>query len=39
MGAFIIIGIIAVLYILQDTITEFLSGGKSFAPNENKPFI
>jgi hypothetical protein len=25
-----------VLYLLQDTITEFLCKGKSFAPNETK---
>lgn len=28
----------AVLWILRDTITEILSGGKSFAPNELKSF-
>jgi len=25
-----------ILYLLQDTITEFLCKGKSFAPNETK---
>lgn len=27
-----------VLYLLSDTITDVLSGGKSFAPNELKSF-
>jgi len=27
-----------ILYLLSDTITEALSEGKSFAPNETKPF-
>jgi len=27
-----------VLYLLQDTITEFLCKGKSFVNDENKPF-
>ena len=30
--------IIATLYFLQDTITEFLSGGKSFMPSEMKGY-
>lgn len=30
--------IISTLYILKDTITEALSGGKSFMPNEMKGF-
>jgi len=29
---------IGILWILSDTITEFLSGGKSFACNELKVF-
>lgn len=29
---------ILVLWVLSDTITEFLSGGKSFAPRELKSF-
>ena len=36
MGTFILIAILAILYILKDTITELLSGGKKFAPNETK---
>jgi hypothetical protein len=32
----ITLSIIAILWILSDTITEFLSNGKSFAPNETK---
>jgi len=27
-----------ILYLLSDTITEVLSDGDSFAPNETKPF-
>jgi len=27
-----------ILYLLQDTITEFLCKGKSFVNDENKPF-
>lgn len=34
-GLFIII---AGLYLLRDTITEFLSDGKSFSSNETKGF-
>lgn len=30
----LVLFIVAVLYLLSDTITEFLSNGKSFAPNE-----
>jgi hypothetical protein len=32
----ITLSIIAILWILSDTITDFLSNGKSFAPNETK---
>ena len=32
----ITLSIIAILWILSDTITDFLSKGKSFAPNETK---
>jgi hypothetical protein len=38
MTVILIILINAVLWILRDTITEILSGGKSFAPNELKSF-
>lgn len=34
--ALLIIGV--ALYLLSDTITEALSGGKTFAPNELKSF-
>lgn len=30
--------IFLVLWVLSDTITEFISGGKSFSPNELKSF-
>jgi hypothetical protein len=36
MGTIIIIAITALLYILKDTITELLSGGNKFAPNQTK---
>lgn len=36
MGTIIILPIIAILWILSDTIAELLSNGKSFAPNETK---
>jgi len=39
MGTIIILSIIAILWILSDTITESLkelSNGKPFAPNETK---
>lgn len=32
----ITLSIIAILWILSDNITEFLSNGKSFDPNETK---
>jgi hypothetical protein len=32
----ITLSIIAILWILSDTITEILSNGKSYAPNETK---
>jgi hypothetical protein len=34
----IIFSAIPILWMLSDTFTEFLSGGKSFAPNELKSF-
>jgi len=36
-GILIVISFL-ILWVLQDTITEFLSKGKSFVSNELKPF-
>lgn len=36
MISILIIAIIPTLWFLSDTITQFLSKGKSFAPNETK---
>ncbi len=38
MTILIVFLVVPTLWVFSDTITEFLSKGKSFVPNELKPF-